>query len=229
MNINKLRVSIFLKKDILLVDIYDQLSKFINSSMLKSDYLKNLHKNSQKFKLYSYSGLYPLAENNIYKKGTSYFFEINSSSLDILNEFKKVLNLYSNDIFVSCMVEFIPKKLNCIKKIISITPCVLTFNNKSLIEKRLCLVKNRIIANAINKYNLINNSSLKNHDFIQCIECTNNKPIKVNYKEGFFFGFKVNLTIKDDDLSQRIAETIVNTGLLEKNSLGFGFCKGYEG
>ena len=86
------------------------------------------------------------------------------------------------------------------------------------------LVKERILANAQKKYNQLYNEKI-DMDFIKSIKQTNNKPIKIPYKNINILGYKFEIEVKDDPISQNLAYLILSVGLLEKNAEGFGFCK----
>ena len=62
-------------------------------------------------------------------------------------------------------------------------------------------------------------------DFIENIKKINRKPVKIPYKNINILGNKFEVQIKEDPMSQNLAYLILSTGILEKNSQGFGFCK----
>lgn len=53
-------------------------------------------------------------------------------------------------------------------------------------------------------------------DFIKSIKQTNNKPIKIPYKNINILGYKFEIEVKDDPISQNLAYLILSVGLLEK-------------
>jgi len=61
-------------------------------------------------------------------------------------------------------------------------------------------------------------------NFIEFIQQTNFKPIKVVYKNTSLIGNKMIIGVKSDEISQKLAFTILGAGLLEKNSIGMGYC-----
>lgn len=81
-----------------------------------------------------------------------------------------------------------------------------------------------MIANIQKKYNQIYTEKI-DIDFIKEIRQTNNKPIKIPYKNIYLLGNKFEITVKDDPISQNLAYLALSIGLLEKNAEGFGFCR----
>ena len=85
------------------------------------------------------------------------------------------------------------------------------------------LVKNRILANIQKKYKNIYNTQV-DIDFIKAIKKINRQPIKIPYKNINMLGNKFEIEVKDDPMSQSLAYLAISVGILEKNSIGFGFC-----
>ena len=56
------------------------------------------------------------------------------------------------------------------------------------------------------------------------IKKINRKPVKIPYKNINILGNKFEVQIKEDPMSQNLAYLILSVGLLEKNTLGLGFC-----
>lgn len=221
-----LEVTVGLTEDKELINLYDDLSSFLNNALLKDDYLKNIH--TQKgFKYYSYSNLYPRENDRIYKKGNFYKFAIKSVDIKFLNKIKEVLNQHSYRGIMSFSTRFREKKIECIEKIENLTPAIIIDEGKTLTKFDILLMNERIIRNSIHKYNTFYNENLdKDYPFLSKIEILNPYPIKANYKNSQLFGHKFRLLINPDSTSQKIAKFIIQVGLLEKNSLGFGFCNG---
>lgn len=53
-------------------------------------------------------------------------------------------------------------------------------------------------------------------DFIKSIKQINNKTIKIPYKSINILGYKFEIEVKDDPISQNLAYLILSVGLLEK-------------
>lgn len=227
MKINKLKITVFLSEDIEKDNLFERLSRFVNGAMKENEILSLLHKSNDRYKHYSFSGLYPIEEDKVYKKGGLYSFTLMSPKTELINAFKTALLTHRDNIFVCCNTELIKFSKPIIREIESITPCVITYEgNKSLMQKRLMLIQDRVRVNAIRKYNDIFKKNIgEDFEFIQGITILNNKPIRVNYKNGKIFGFKLKINVNSDEISQDIAKIIVQSGILEKNSIGLGFCK----
>ena len=138
---------------------------------------------------------------------------------------KQVLNNFQNEEFkviVSDLESSTQRKINTLA---TLTPAIITSDKGDyLINNDMQLVKERILANAQKKYNQLYNEKI-NMDFIKSIKQTNNKPIKIPYKSINILGYKFEIEVKDDPISQNLAYLILSVGLLEKNAEGFGFCK----
>lgn len=230
MNIKQLKITVFLKEDIDLSYVNESLSQYINGAMKKNELLSDLHRNGSRYKFYSFSWLMPKITNNVCKKGNLYYFHLNSPDEKILNEFEKAFKDHFDDKFVCCSILLQEYNLDAIKEICTITPCSITHNDKPLVDKRMSLIRDRILSNSIRKYNSFFCKNIEeDYDFIEDIEILNNIPQKVYYKKGSILGHRFKLKIKDDTLSQKLAFFIIQSGILEKNSLGLGYCKGFKG
>lgn len=220
-----LKVTIGLTEDIQLNNLNYTLSNFINSAMLKNEELKKIHKAKVKFKHYCFSGLTPIEKEKIYKKGCFYEFHIKSPNEEFLSNLKDILNKHSSNNIMCFNVSMNNVDIKNIEQIKSLTPAIITHENKTLIKPDLLFMQDKIRKNTIRKYNDFYNTSIEeNFNFITSIEILNLKQIKVNYKNTSFFGNKFSLLINPDETSQKIAKFLIQTGLLEKNSIGLGYC-----
>lgn len=229
MNLSVLKVTVALTEDIHFKDISYKISNLINHSMLKDDNLKKLHKSNEKFKHYSFSNFQPIEMDKIYRKGYFYTFEMKSSKSELLEKFKKVLDrtIFENMVVYSVKEEEITIKV--LNEIISVTPVVITKDNKCYDKRNIIILKNTISKNAIRKCNEIYDLNIdENHEFIDNIEIISHQPIVTNYKKGIFIGNKLKMSIKEDMISQKIGQVILGSGLGEKNSQGMGYCKGFH-
>ena len=109
----------------------------------------------------------------------------------------------------------------------SLTPVVSTVDNRYWVpEDGINLLMKRIHDNAVKKYKtFFGEMEEPKENFIESIQILNEKPIKVKYKKASLLGHKVCLSVKSDEVSQKLAFTIMGCGLLEKNSIGFGYCR----
>lgn len=221
-----LEVTVGLTEDKKLIDLYNDLSTFLNNALLKDEYLKSVHV-KKGFKYYSYSNLYPKENDRVYKKGNFYKFAVKSVDNKFLIRLKEVLNKHSYNGIMSFSTRFREKRIDFIEQIENLTPAIIIDNKKTLTKFDILLMNERIVRNSVHKYNEFYNENLdKDYPFLSNIEILNPYPIKANYKGSQLFGHKFRLLINPDPTSQKIAKFIIQVGLLEKNSLGFGFCNG---
>ena len=111
-----------------------------------------------------------------------------------------------------------------INKLITLTPAIITTEKGDYdIKEDIEFVKNRILANTQKKYKKIYDTQI-DIDFIKEIRKTNKTPVKIPYKNINMLGNKFEIQIKEDPMSQNLAYLNLSVGLLEKNSLGLGFC-----
>lgn len=226
----KQKYILILKKDINYKNFNEEIAKGIQICMFYSKYLQDLHNIYNKYKFYCFSNFIEKEKDNIYKKGKNYTIEFNFINNKMAEEFEIALFSKNNPIF------YVEDKINennisqqnyKINELLSIQPVILTNKDKYLEIKTMDLnmVKEKITKNAINKYNNLYKCNLPYFDFIEEIKIINNYSISCIYKKGIILGNKYLLKIKKDDISQILAFILLSTGIGEKNSLGFGFCK----
>lgn len=219
-----IKVAVLLKNDTQTFENYEKMSKLISASMLKDQTLKQLHEENR-YKNYVFCNLYPIEKDGIYKAGNIYTFQIRTIDFKLGLKIKQVLNNFQNEEFkviVSDLESSTQRKINTLA---TLTPAIITSDKGDyLINNDMQLVKERILANAQKKYNQLYNEKI-DMDFIKSIKQTNNKPIKIPYKNINILGYKFEIEVKDDPISQKLAYLILSVGLLEKNAEGFGFCK----
>ena len=219
-----IKVAVLLKNDTQAFENYEKISKLISASMLKDQTLKQLHEEN-KYKNYVFCNLYPIEKDGVYKAGNIYTFQIRTIDFKLGLKIKQVLNNFQNEEFkviVSDLESSTQRKINTLA---TLTPAIITSDKGDyLINDDMNLVKERILANAQKKYNQLYNEKI-DMDFIKSIKQTNNKPIKIPYKNINILGYKFEIEVKDDPISQNLAYLILSVGLLEKNAEGFGFCK----
>ena len=192
--------------------------------MLNEEKLKKLH-HENCYKLYTFCSLYPFESNGIYKKNSMYAFDIHYINMNFGLKLKQLLKFVKSNFFNLISTSIQANEYKKINKLISLTPAICTTNkNDYKIDGDLNLIKNRLIAGAEKKYYEIYNNKIS-CDFIKSIKQTNLKPIKLPYKNIHFLANKFEIEIKKDEISQKLAFILLSTGILEKNSQGYGFCK----
>lgn len=226
MNVIQLTVLVMLKRDIEVIDVPEQLSKILNYCFTSSDKLKKIHKESN-FKFYCISGLYPSIRTENYKANQIYSFQIRTLEPYIADMFSSQLIQSINDLFVVLNVDRINKIYSkTIKSLYTVTPTIVTkgreykfYTNDDIPE-----IKGKIIKNTTRKYRQLMGINVDEYDFIEDVTVLNNAPLRYNYKNAQIVGNKFLIKIKDDRFSQQLAIMLLGAGVLEKNSLGFGFC-----
>lgn len=219
-----IKVAVLLKNDTQAFENYEKISKLISASMLKDQTLKQLHEENR-YKNYVFCNLYPIEKDGIYKAGNIYTFQIRTIDFKLGLKIKQVLNNFQNEEFKVIVSDIETSTQRKINTLATLTPAIITSDKGDyLINNDMQLVKERILANAQKKYNQLYNEKI-DMDFIKSIKQTNNKPIKIPYKNINILGYKFEIEVKDDPISQNLAYLILSVGLLEKNAEGFGFCK----
>ncbi len=219
-----LKVTVLLKQSIESVETYEKISNLIAYAMLKDLILKKLHEENT-YKNYVFCNLYPIEKDTVYKKGNLYTFDLRGIEFEKMIKLKQVLETTENEDFKVIQINFQTGTQRNIKKLITLTPAIITTEKGDYdIKEDMNLVKNRILANTQKKYKNIYHTEI-NMDFIENIKKINRKPVKIPYKNINILGNKFEVQIKEDPMSQNLAYLILSTGILEKNSQGFGFCK----
>ncbi|AUM93765.1 TPA: CRISPR-associated endoribonuclease Cas6 [Clostridium botulinum] len=226
----ELLLEIKLNKDIHFSRSYEMLSKFFNRVMLPDNYLKTLHK-KKGVKLYSFSGLYPAATNQIYKRNTLYKIRIRSFDPEFICAMQFSLSQMQDNNINIISIKFIKNQQQFITELVSINPVIFSIWEKQnywQIGDNIDLLGKQLTNNLLHKYNTIFCNKLTTQDTIfHCLNITNNKTIYIPYKKGLLLGNKLKIQVKEDDISQTLATVALGAGIGEKNSIGMGFCYGH--
>lgn len=219
-----LKVIVSLKEDIKYENTYQKISDFIAFAMLQDEETKKLHEKNT-YKMYNFCSLYPFEKDGIYKKGRIYTFDVKFIDMEFAMKIKQLICVISSKDFQVIMSNIETNEYKRINKLITLTPCILTKDNGDYkIDGDLELVKTRVLANIEKKYKQLYGVKVE-ADFIKDIIQTNRTPIKLPYKHIYLLGNKFEIEVKQDELSQKLAHLALSTGILEKNSQGYGFCK----
>ncbi len=202
----------------------ESISSVIDLALSQSQKYIDFH-NSIGYKFYCFNGLYPLEQDEIYKQDNIYTFQLRTIDIELAKYLmNKIKNIVTNDIKVlKCDLKIISKKH--IEKIFSITPLIIK-DDKGYWREHMSLkeFEERIKINLIKKYNKFTGEKIdENFEFYTAIEFKNRKPISVDYKNIKLLGDKLQLTVADDEVSQRIAYMTLGTGIGENNGRGMGF------
>lgn len=213
-------------EDVPLNEIQAVLAEHINYSMTFDEQLKELHEKSI-FKYYVFSAPYPLEVDHIYHKGRMYCFNLRTLDLKFALKMKHYLRKAKGIVRVVSS-ELNNFSLKPIKELITLTPIVCTVSNRCWMpENGIGLLSERLNANVIKKLkNWDSSLTIPEEYFFDHIEVLNKKPILMSYKgKGtVLLGHKICLKVKPNPWAQQMAVTALAAGVLEKNSLGFGYC-----
>lgn len=221
-------VTTYSLKDVYFDEANEKIGQLINKAMVNDSVLSERHKKNC-FKYYVYDSLYPREQDKLYKKGRVYIFRIRSMDESFIDKIKKLIVKTSTDYLRPIATEKRVQKQRHISEIYTVTPALVTVEEGYWIKgDSLELLQERIEVNLLKKYrNYFGEDLGKRHDFIQMIELKNRRPIALKYKNIKLLGNKLNIIVKDDEISQKLAFTALGMGLLEKNSSnGMGFCIG---
>lgn len=229
MRLWELTIPVIMKRDLNQEDVNEELSKVINNALLQDDKLKEYHELNA-YKYYVFSGLYPVYK--VFKLGNMYSFKFRSVDRILTMKIKSLLKITENDLFNVVTISMESKDIDNIRGLYTVTPAIAVFTNEGEKPRHwlkddytLDELKLRINSNAIKKYKLwYNDETINDWDFIESIEQVNSKPIALNYKKGKLLTNKFKIKVKNDETSQKLAFMVMAAGLLEKNSLGLGFC-----
>lgn len=227
--IYELLVCVKLKKNIFLKNMAEEMSIAINHLLKYDEELSAIHKN-EKVNNYCYSLLNPTEKGNPnYEKGSEYFFSIRTIDRDFAFKMEDLLYDVENNLFETVRVTTQRINADVITNIYSLTPSTLILKG----DKPKCalttdidedFLKERIMKNTFKKYSEFIGNDFEPVDFIEKIEFMSQKNYPSSYKGGYIIGFKVRMVLKEDKQSQEFVRLILGCGLLEKNSLSFGYC-----
>lgn len=223
MNYFNLKITVLLKCGLKSMEAYEKISNLVAYAMLRDESLKCLHEKNA-YKNYVFCNLYPVQKDGIYKQNNIYFFDLRGIEFNKIIKLKQVMSDLENDYFKVIQINFQTYTQTTIKKLITLTPAIITTPEGDYdIKENMDLVKTRILANTQKKYKSIYGTTM-DIDFIKSVKKISEKPIKIPYKNMHMLGNKFEIEIKEDPMSQNLAYIMLSIGALEKNSLGFGFC-----
>ena len=202
------------------------ISQNINQSMALDEELRGLHERSG-YKNYVFCNFYPTEKDKVYKRDNIYLFNMRSLDLQFLLKLKHLLSKTSSD-FKVLAAEIRTYSPKFIEEISNITPALSTMEGGRYWTKEngIDILMDRMHANAVKKAkDYLGNAFIEpKENFIQSLEQLNHKDIRLAYKKSSLIGSRFTVGVKSDEVSQKLARIILGTGMLEKNSLGLGYC-----
>lgn len=223
LHVDEIKLKVMLTIDIPVNKMMETESKFIDSFLAKDEKWEKFH-HENKFKLYTFSGFYPLEKDGVYKKGKQYTITIRTVNDSLALYFSTCRHANSCMNVVDTSSRIIPRKK--IEKIYTLTPAVIkTEDGYWRRNTGLDDFERRIFENAVKKYNGYMGAKIdEEFQLYTNIIFLNKKPISTKYKNIHLIGDKVELVIADDEKAQELAYFLIGTGIGENCSRGFGFC-----
>lgn len=224
MKVWELALKVYLKKNIQMEESQMEISKIIDSCLIRDINLLNFHNNNQ-YKNYTFSSFYPIEKNKIYLAGKVYTVTLRTVEEKLINHFQKFLENESNEMIkaLTLKIKTVPKKY--IERIYSITSVVAKFDNgywRS--NESVEIFEKRLKENLIKKYNNFTKQNIdEKFDIFTFMKFDNRKPIATKYKNIKMLGDKITLNVAVNDLAQDLAYFSLGTGLLEMNGRGYGY------
>lgn len=219
----ELVLTLHIQEDIPAKCIQEALSRLISAALLRDDRLKLLHEQNC-FKMYSYCAPTPIEGDRIYHKGRMYVTHFRTPNISLACAMKAYLPQVNSSLKVVA-AELRQYAKQPIYELKTLTPVICTTNNRCwLPQDGIGLLSERLQHNAVKKLKLLDKSFAEPTEFFfNAITLLNEKPIVVYYKKTSLLGHKISIGVNPDEASQSLAFTILATGALEKNSIGFGY------
>lgn len=225
MNFIKINMLIKLKKNFGKFDTLKMIANNINTTLCKS--LSTLHYESG-FKGYVFSNLVPVDKSiKGYIADEKYWLEIRVLPRIFDEHFQDFAKNIPHNDFNVIQYKYSKVTLPNITTIYNLNPTLIRLNAKKnwLLEDGIEIAIDKINANLRNKYYEFFGTKIPDVCSIGTFEVTNNKPIKVAYKNIHYLTNKFDIHISNTPYAQELACIAVITGLGEGNSyLGLGFC-----
>ncbi len=228
----ELKIDLTLKSQIPFQKSLEPISKLISTAIMNSP-LKSVHIMNG-FKHYVFSNFVDISPDKIYKPGKNSFI-FRTSREDLAMEVAKSLFGYEDKIFKIEGISSEEVSLKNVNFLVTVNPTVLSFVKDGKrwywtinMDGDLSFVLRSLNGNLLKKYEEYFGEKPDFDDiFIEHFQIKNQKPIVCIYKGAKIFGNKFYIVPKRDKISQRLAFLAMSEGLGEKNSLGFGYCKGF--
>ena len=206
-------------------NIQESLTTYFNSAMLADPNLKELH-HQNKYKSYVFSSPHPLEKDKVYHSGRLYVVNFRTPDPLFAAAIRAVLP-YAQGNFKLISSEIRNYENRPVEKIINLNPaiCTVSQNHCWLSEDGISLLSDRIHSNAVKKAKSLDTTFAEPPEyFFERVELLNDKAIAIAYKGTVLLGHKLRLHILPDCWAQQLAFVALSCGILEKNSLGCGYC-----
>ena len=201
----------YLLQNIELINMLKEISHMVDVALCRTDTMRVFHEKNQ-FKNYSISGFKEIESDKKYKEGKIYSFAVRCINKE----------------FAEFLCRQLPKSdTNTLKGLVCEYKVIVVqiqeggyWRNKIAIDE----YERLLFENSVKKYNSITGDRLdENFKLYDTITFLNKVPIKTNYKSIQLLGDKIEMTINSDERAQAVAYMLLGTGMLLKNSRGYGF------
>jgi len=228
MRFYELEIDVNLKAPIHFQKSPEAISKMIATALINGGYEEH-YKN--KPKNYVFSNLGKANKHGYFEKeGVVYFRTFKE---EVIKKLASSMFDYEDNIFKTKSIKFQEVKYKKIESIMSINPVfiVMKKNDKFWTYQEsngdLTILVNALQDNLIRKYeDIFKEKIYPKNNFMEYFEIKNHKPQTFFYKGSKFFGNKIYLKPRDDEISQKLAFVAIGSGLGHKNSsVGGGFVK----
>lgn len=225
----ELSVKVYLLENIITTDMMCKIATLIDGTLGKDEEYLIFHQKN-KYKGYSFDGLYKVEQEGIYHQGNIYTFRIRTVDPKLAEYFEKNLfTSYTNEIKVLTVTKRIIAQKH-IEKIFSITPVVIK-NDFGYWRSNMTIedYERRIRENLIKNFNMFYGKKIdENFELFTHIEFNNRKPIAIPFKNSIsLLGDKITIYLSENERAQTLAYFALGVGMGENGSRGSGFC-GYK-
>lgn len=225
MQVEEIKVKIYILKSINKADIISRVTEYIDTALCTTEYFKELHK-KREFKYYCFDCPVEIPKDGIYREGRIYTFRIRTLKEELIRFFKKNLaNHYTEYIKgLTCESKTIPKRQ--IEKIYSLTPVIVKNPEFGYWKKNISFdeYENLLKVNLIKKYNYLTGNKIdENFDLWNSIEITNTMPIAMKYKGIKLLGDKLDIYAADNETAQELIYMSLATAIGNNCQRGAGF------
>lgn len=222
MKVLELTVNLYVLEDIHSDDIQSSICDLIDRVLIKDDIYNEFHKDN-KFKNYVFDSLVPF--EIVHTRGSRARFKIRTVDEKLAFFLKKNLVGAENKNFLVLTVTSRVVPFRNIESIRTITPVTLSAEKGYW---RNCLTskdfEDRLISNLLKKYNSFTGENIEccfEDVFVSYFEDASH--VKRKYKNKLFLTDRLTLILSDSEIAQKLAYFALGSGILEKNSRGFGF------
>ncbi len=225
----ELRIDLQLSCDVPVAEAQTALAELLNRSMLFDERMKVLHQ-EKGIKHYVFCLPSPIEPDRVYHQGRLYRFQLHTTRLPVALSFRQCLPKVRQGVGRVVNLELAHYEPQFIERLVTLTPVNCTVNNRSwLPEDGLGLLAERLQQNTLKKCRALDPDFAvpEGEDlFFERVELLNQKPISVKYrsKGTSLLGHKLRLDIKPQPWAQQMGRIVLGEGLLEKNSIGWGYC-----